>query len=108
VKKADRGLQLLRFGVWNASLRKVNRGVSQQIHQLRREVEKEFPVVASSPAASLAHLVVDYTPGGEAARRQDVLTNLQLSRTAELGFGFVGSPAGHRTCGDVHPASLPR
>ena len=48
------------IGAYNAALwvmerefKKVNRGVSEQIHQLRREVEKEFPVVARLTAASL-------------------------------------------------------
>jgi radical SAM superfamily enzyme YgiQ (UPF0313 family) len=48
------------IGAYNAALwvmerefKKVNRGVSQQIHQLRREVEKEFPFVARLTAASL-------------------------------------------------------
>lgn len=47
-------------GAYNAALwvmerdfKKVNRGVSDQIHKLRREVEKEFPVVARLLAASL-------------------------------------------------------
>ena len=33
--------------------RKVNRSVSDQIHKLRREVEKEFPVFARLSAAAL-------------------------------------------------------
>jgi radical SAM superfamily enzyme YgiQ (UPF0313 family) len=48
------------IGAYNAALwvmerefKKVNRGVSEQIHQLRREVEKEFPFVARLTAASL-------------------------------------------------------
>ncbi len=48
------------IGPYNAALwamerefKKVNRSVSEQIHQLRREVEKEFPVVARLTAASL-------------------------------------------------------
>ncbi len=47
-------------GVYNAALwvmerefKKVNRSVSEQIHELRREVEKEFPVVARLAAALL-------------------------------------------------------
>jgi hypothetical protein len=39
--------------VMEREFRKVNRGVSERIHQLRREVEKEFPVVARLTAASL-------------------------------------------------------
>jgi hypothetical protein len=46
--------------VYNAALwvmerefKKVNQGVSAQIHRLRREVEKEFPVVARATAAGL-------------------------------------------------------
>ncbi|MBZ5662130.1 MAG: radical SAM protein [Acidobacteriia bacterium] len=38
--------------------RKVNRGVSEQIHRLRREVEKEFPVVARVTAASLGPVLL--------------------------------------------------
>ncbi len=48
------------IGAYNAALwvmerefRNVNRSVSEQIHKLRREVEKEFPVVARLTAASL-------------------------------------------------------
>ncbi len=48
------------IGAYNAALwvmerefRKVNLGVSGQIHTLRREVEKEFPVIARLTAASL-------------------------------------------------------
>ncbi|MGA9981429.1 MAG: B12-binding domain-containing radical SAM protein [Candidatus Sulfotelmatobacter sp.] len=47
-------------GAYNAALwvmerefKKVNRGVSAQIHKLRREVEKEFPVIARLTAATL-------------------------------------------------------
>jgi hypothetical protein len=38
--------------------KKVNRGVSAQIHKLRREVEKEFPVVARLTAASLGPILL--------------------------------------------------
>jgi radical SAM superfamily enzyme YgiQ (UPF0313 family) len=37
---------------------KVNRGVSDKIHRLRREVEKEFPVVARLTAASLGPILL--------------------------------------------------
>jgi radical SAM superfamily enzyme YgiQ (UPF0313 family) len=47
-------------GAYNAALwvmerefKKVNRSVSERIHKLRREVEKEFPVIARLTAASL-------------------------------------------------------
>jgi radical SAM superfamily enzyme YgiQ (UPF0313 family) len=53
------------IGVYNAALwvmerefKKVNRSVSDQIHQLRREVEKEFPVVARLTAASLGPILL--------------------------------------------------
>jgi len=53
------------IGAYNAALwvmerefKQVNRGVSQQIHQLRREVEKEFPVVALLTAASLGPILL--------------------------------------------------
>ncbi len=39
--------------VMEKEFKKVNRSVSERIHQLRREVEKEFPVVARLTAASL-------------------------------------------------------
>jgi hypothetical protein len=38
--------------------RKVNRTVSDRIHKLRREVEKEFPVVARLTAASLGPILL--------------------------------------------------
>ena len=38
--------------------KKVNRSVSEQIHRLRREVEKEFPVVARLTAASLGPILL--------------------------------------------------
>jgi hypothetical protein len=36
----------------------VNRGVSDRIHKLRREVEKEFPFVARLTAASLGPVLL--------------------------------------------------
>jgi radical SAM superfamily enzyme YgiQ (UPF0313 family) len=39
--------------VMEREFRKVNRSVSEQIHKLRREVEKEFPVVARLSASAL-------------------------------------------------------
>ncbi len=52
-------------GAYNAALwvmekefSKVNRNVSQRIHQLRREVEKEFPVIARLTAASLGPILL--------------------------------------------------
>ncbi len=52
-------------GAYNAALwvmerefKKVNRSVSEQIHMLRREVEKEFPVVARLTAASLGPILL--------------------------------------------------
>jgi radical SAM superfamily enzyme YgiQ (UPF0313 family) len=51
--------------VYNAALwvmerefEKVNRNVSEQIHRLRREVEKEFPVMARLTAASLGPILL--------------------------------------------------
>ena len=38
--------------------RKVNRTVSERIHKLRREVEKEFPVVARLTAVSLGPILL--------------------------------------------------
>jgi radical SAM superfamily enzyme YgiQ (UPF0313 family) len=53
------------IGGYNAALwamerefRKVNSGVSDKIHKLRREVEKEFPVVARLTAASLGPILL--------------------------------------------------
>ncbi|HET6936837.1 MAG TPA: cobalamin-dependent protein [Candidatus Angelobacter sp.] len=52
-------------GAYNAALwamerefKRVNRSVSEQIHKLRREVEKEFPVIARLTAASLGPLLL--------------------------------------------------
>jgi len=52
-------------GAYNAALwvmerefKKVNRSVSEQIHMLRREVEKEFPVIARLTAASLGPILL--------------------------------------------------
>ena len=39
--------------VMEREFKKVNQGVSEQIHKLRREVEREFPVIARLTAASL-------------------------------------------------------
>ena len=47
-----------RFGRWRQEFRKVNRSVSEQIHKLRREVEKEFPVVARLTAAALGPVLL--------------------------------------------------
>ena len=44
--------------VMEREFKKVNRSVSEQIHKLRREVEKEFPVVARLTAASLGPILL--------------------------------------------------
>ncbi len=44
--------------VMEREFRRVNRSVSEQIHKLRREVEKEFPVVARLTAASLGPVLL--------------------------------------------------
>jgi len=44
--------------VMEKEFRKVNRSVSDRIHKLRREVEKEFPVVARLTAASLGPILL--------------------------------------------------
>ena len=44
--------------VMEREFRKVNRSVSEQIHKLRREVEKEFPVGARLAAASLGPILL--------------------------------------------------
>jgi radical SAM superfamily enzyme YgiQ (UPF0313 family) len=53
------------IGPYNAALwvmerefKKVNRGVSEKIHKLRREVEKEFPVIARLTAVSLGPILL--------------------------------------------------
>jgi radical SAM superfamily enzyme YgiQ (UPF0313 family) len=53
------------IGVYNAALwvmerefKPVNSGVSEQIHELRREVEKEFPVMARLTAAVLGPILL--------------------------------------------------
>jgi radical SAM superfamily enzyme YgiQ (UPF0313 family) len=53
------------IGVYNAALwvmerefKPVNSGVSEQIHELRREVEKEFPVIARLTAAVLGPILL--------------------------------------------------
>ena len=44
--------------VMEKEFKKVNRTVSERIHKLRREVEKEFPVVARLTAASLGPILL--------------------------------------------------
>ena len=44
--------------VMEREFKKVNRSVSEQIHELRREVEKEFPVIARLTAASLGPILL--------------------------------------------------
>ena len=44
--------------VMEREFRKVNRGVSEKIHKLRRDVEKEFPVVARLTAAGLGPILL--------------------------------------------------
>jgi radical SAM superfamily enzyme YgiQ (UPF0313 family) len=44
--------------VMEREFKKINRSVSAQIHQLRRQVEKEFPVVARLTAASLGPILL--------------------------------------------------
>ena len=44
--------------VMEREFKKVNRSVSERIHKLRREVEKEFPVVARLSAASLGPILL--------------------------------------------------
>jgi radical SAM superfamily enzyme YgiQ (UPF0313 family) len=44
--------------VMEREFRKVNRNVSDRIHKLRREVEKEFPLVARITAASLGPILL--------------------------------------------------
>jgi radical SAM superfamily enzyme YgiQ (UPF0313 family) len=44
--------------VMEREFKKVNQSVSEQIHKLRREVEKEFPVIARLTAASLGPILL--------------------------------------------------
>jgi radical SAM superfamily enzyme YgiQ (UPF0313 family) len=61
--------------VMEKEFKKVNRGVSDRIHKLRREVEKEFPVMARITASSLGPLLLWTT------RRED--RRLAKGRTYE-------------------------
>jgi len=61
--------------VMEKEFKKVNRSVSDRIHKLRREVEKEFPVVARLTAASLGPVLLWST------RRED--RRLAKGRTYE-------------------------
>jgi hypothetical protein len=61
--------------VMEKEFRNVNRTVSQRIHKLRREVEKEFPVVARLTAAWLGPILL------WATRRED--RRLASGRTYE-------------------------
>ena len=47
--------------VMEKEFRKVNRSVSEKIHQLRREVEKEFPIMARLTAATLGPILLAAT-----------------------------------------------
>ena len=98
-------------GAYNAALwvmerdfKKVNRGVSDQIHKLRREVEKEFPVVARLLAASLGPFLLWSTRREEkrlASGRS--LRTADVSGASQLDTGFIAfSPRGRwrlRICG---------
>jgi hypothetical protein len=44
--------------VMEREFKQVNRGVSEQIHKLRHEIEKEFPVVSRLAAASLGPVLL--------------------------------------------------
>jgi radical SAM superfamily enzyme YgiQ (UPF0313 family) len=61
--------------VMEKEFKKVNRSVSERIHKLRREVEKEFPVVARLTAASLGPILLWST------RREE--NRLRLGHTYE-------------------------
>ena len=57
--------QVKKLSAYNAALwvmerefKKVNRGVSEQIHKLRGEVENEFPIIARLTAASLGPILL--------------------------------------------------
>ncbi len=47
--------------VMEREFKKVNRTVSEEIHQLRRQIEKEFPVIARFTAASLGPILLRTT-----------------------------------------------
>jgi radical SAM superfamily enzyme YgiQ (UPF0313 family) len=76
--------------VMEREFRKVNRSVSEQIHKLRREVEKEFPLVARLTASSLGPLLW-WTTRREERRlgERAYLRAAYLSRAPQLGGGFV-------------------
>jgi radical SAM superfamily enzyme YgiQ (UPF0313 family) len=61
--------------VMEREFKKVNRGVSDQIHKLRRDVEKEFPVIARLTASSLGPILL------WSARREE--NRLAAGRTYE-------------------------
>ena len=61
--------------VMEREFRKVNRSVSEQIHKLRHEVEKEFPVIVRLTAASLGPILL------WSARREE--NRLAAGRTYE-------------------------
>ena len=59
-REAKKLTQAYNAALWvmEREFRKVNRGVSERIHKLRREVEKEFPVVARMSASALGPVLL--------------------------------------------------
>ena len=70
--------------------RKVNRSVSEQIHELRREVEKEFPVIARLTAATLGPVLLWSTRREEnRLARGTHLRTIHLYRAPQLDCGVA-------------------
>jgi len=92
--------------VMEREFKKVNRSVSERIHKLRREVEKEFPVIARLTAASLGPILLWST------RREE--NRLAKGRTYEpptfvdAAIGFrLRSPRVARTLRSTSPLGSP-
>jgi hypothetical protein len=75
--------------VMEKEFKKVNRTVSERIHKLRREVEKEFPSSPASPRHRLGRSCC-----GRHAAKNDGWPRAHLRATHDLssadGIGFVG------------------
>ena len=92
--------------VMEREFRKVNRSVSEQIHKLRREVEKEFPVVARLPRHRWARSCCGRRAGRKSGWRRTNLRTADISGAPQLDTGFVAfRPADGGGCESVaaHP-----
>ncbi len=76
--------------VMEREFRKVNRDVSEQIHELRREVEKEFPFTARvDRRVAWSDPVMVRAPRGKTAGIRTDLRTTYLYRAAQLGLGLI-------------------